>query len=61
MLPDEDKEDDLDLHLNTFNLDPPRIGGFVQTGLHDVRYGFSLGEDFGQVLGAQDVAQGGGC
>ena len=56
MLPDEDNEDDLDLHLNTFNLDPPRIGGFVQTGLHDVRYGFSLGEDFGQVLGAQYIA-----
>ena len=44
------------LHFHSLYFDAPRIGGFVQTGLHDVRYGFSLGEDFGQVLGAQYIA-----
>ena len=40
-------------------LHSPRIGGFVETRLHDVRDGFPLGEDLGQVLGAQHVSKGG--
>ena len=41
-------------------LHSPRIGGLVQGILHDLTDCFSLRKDFGQVLGAQHVAQSGG-
>ena len=49
----------LHLHLHPLHFYSPRIGGFVETRLHDVRDGFPLGEDLGQVLGAQHVSKGG--
>ena len=49
-----------DSHLHPLHLDPPRVGGVVEGALHDVADGLSLGQDLGQVLGAQHVAQGGG-
>ena len=44
-------------HLHPLDLDPPRVRGLVQRLLHDVADGLALGQDLGQVLGAQHVAQ----
>ena len=45
------------LHFHAFHFDAPRVGGFVQCGLHRVRDVLAVGEDFGQVFHAQHVAQ----
>ncbi len=46
-------------HLHPLDLDAPGVGGLVEAALHDVRDGLALREDLRQVLGAEDVAQGG--
>ena len=45
------------LHLHSLHFYSPRIGGLIKTRLHGVRDGLPLGEDLGQVLGAQHVPQ----
>ncbi len=47
-------------HLHPLDLDAPGVCGLVEAALHDVRDGLALREYFRQVLGAEDVAQGGG-
>ena len=45
------------IHFDTFDFNTPRVGGLVQWALHSVRDGFAFRQDFGQVLGTQDVTQ----
>ena len=45
--------------LSLTYLDAPRIRGLVERVLHDLADGLALGEDLGEVLGAQHVPQGG--
>lgn len=47
------------LHLNPLHLHAPRIRRHVQRGLHRVRDGLPVRQDLRQVLGAEDVAEGG--
>jgi hypothetical protein len=49
----------LHLHFHSFDLDSPGVCCLVEAALHDVRDGLALGEDLGQVLGAEHVAKGG--
>lgn len=44
-------------HFDSLYFDPPRICGLIEGGLHGVADGLPLGEDLGQVLGAQYVPQ----
>ena len=48
-----------DSHLDPLGLHAPRVGGLVEGALHDLTDGLSLGEDLGEVLGAQHVPEGG--
>ena len=48
------------LHLDPLDPDAPGVRGLVQQRLHHVGDGVALGEDLGQVLGAQHVPQRGG-
>lgn len=47
-------------HLDPLDLDSPWVGGVVEGALHDVADGLALGEDLGQVLGAEHVPERGG-
>ena len=40
-------------------LDAPWVGGLVERVLHDLTDNLALGEDLGEVLGAQHVPEGG--
>ena len=48
-----------DSHLDPLGLDAPGIRGLVERVLHDLADGLALGEDLGEVLGAQHVPEGG--
>ena len=43
------------IHLNTLNVDPPRISGLVQADLHVVCNSLALCKDVPKCLRAQDV------
>ena len=48
-----------DSHLDPLGLHAPRVGGLVEGALHDLTDGLALGEDLGEVLGAQHIPEGG--
>ena len=48
-----------DSHLDPLGLHAPGIRGLVERALHDLADGLALGEDLGEVLGAQHVPEGG--
>ena len=43
------------IHLNTLNVDPPRISGLIQADLHVVCNSLALCKDVPKCLRAQDV------
>ena len=50
----------MSLHFYSFDFDTPGVCGLVEGLLHDVADGFAFGQNLGQVLRAQYVAEGGG-
>jgi hypothetical protein len=50
----------MSLHFYSFDFDTPGVCGLVEGLLHDVADSFSFGQNLGQVLRAQYVAEGGG-
>jgi len=47
-------------HFHSLHFDAPGVGGVVEGSLHHVRDGLTVGEDLGEVAGAEHVSQGGG-
>ena len=44
-----------EIHLNSLNVNPPRISGLVKADLHVMSNGFPLGKDVPKCLRTQDV------